>query len=231
MRCTASRCSSGRRSRPSYLVRDWLNTMACDVVMGLDTGDDRVVTSTPYYRAPYVFILRDDSELAITSFDSPDLMKANKIGFVPGTPVQTMLEKHNLFGANFNYMRSLTNFKSPRNQYVRIDPKRMVEEVANGKADLAIAFAPEVARYVKNHPNLRMVVVPDNNTRVDGEKVPFHFNQSVAVRKEDEGLLAEMNFALDKAKAQIDSVLQAEGFPLLTPVASGDDKKGTEGAG
>ena len=35
-----------------YLVRDQLDKKLCDVVIGLDTGDQRVLTSKPYYRAP-----------------------------------------------------------------------------------------------------------------------------------------------------------------------------------
>lgn len=183
-----------------YLVRDQLNPKACDVVIGVDTGDDRILTSKPYYRAPYVFIERIGSPLNVTSFESPDLREAKKVGFVPGTPAETMLTKLGLYGRSFNYVKSLTNFKSPRNQFVRIDPARMVGEVASGKADLAIAFAPEVSRYVKEQDDkVKMVVVPDDNTRVDGEKVPFHFDQSIGVRKDDTKLLEELNAALEKA--------------------------------
>jgi mxaJ protein len=209
-----------------YLVRDQLTPKACDVVIGVDTGDDRLLTSKPYYRAPYVFIERVDSPLDVTSFDSPDLKETNKIGFVPGTPAETMLTKLGLYGRNFNYIKSLTNFKSPRNQFVRIDPERMVSEVASGKADLAIAFAPEVARYVKEQGNkVKMVVVPDDNTRVDGEKVQFHFDQSVGVRKDDAKLLEELNAALDKAAPQIQAVLQEEGIPIEQPKSQGSSSR------
>lgn len=202
--------------RPAiYLVRDQLDAKNCDVVIGVDTGDDRVLTTKPYYRAPYVFIERKDSPLDITSFDSPDLMKAGKIGYIPGSPAEVMMTKLNLFGANFNYVKSLSNFKSPRNQYVRIDPDRLVSEVANGNADLVIAFSPEVARFVKDKGDkLKMVVVPDNNTRVDGEKVPFHFDQSLGVRKDDPELLDQLNAAIEKARPEIQAILEKEGIPL-----------------
>ncbi|CFX32479.1 Protein MxaJ [Candidatus Filomicrobium marinum] len=198
-----------------YLVRDKLNMHVCDVVMGVDTGDERVATSEPYYRAPYVFVERVESDLNITSWESPDLVKADKIGFVPGSPAQVMLTKLDLFNVHFNYMNSLTNFKSRRNQYTRIDPKRLIGEVADGTSDLAVAFAPEVARYVKVNPKLKMVVIPDNNVRVDGEKVPHHFSQSIAVRKEDAALLDAINLAIEKARPQIREILTEEGIPLV----------------
>lgn len=201
-----------------YLVRDQLNTNECDLVVGLDTGDTRVATSDPYYRAPYVFIQRADSPLEIKDWDSPDLRKANNIGMAQDSPAQVMLEALGLFNRNFNYMKSLIGFKSKRNQYVRVPPEKMVGDVADGKADVAIGFAPEVARYVKQRGDkLKMTVIPDTATRGDGEKVPFHFNQSFGVRKGDTELLSELNAAIDKAKPEIESILKDEGVPIEEP--------------
>jgi mxaJ protein len=204
-----------------YLVRDQLEKGNCDVVMGVDTGDERLLTTKAYYRAPYVFVERTDSPLDITSFDSPDLMKTGKIAFEPGTPAEVMITKLDLYNRNFNYVKSLSNFKSPRNQYVRIDPARMVGDVANGTADLAIAFSPEVARYVKDSGGkLKMVVVPDDNVRSDGAKVPFHFDQSIGVRKTDAELLGEIDTAIEKARPEIQAVLKDEGIPVIAVPAT-----------
>jgi mxaJ protein len=198
-----------------YLVRDQLDKKNCDVVIGLDTGDERVLTSKPYYRAPYVFVLRNDSPLDITSWDSPDLLKAQKIGMAADSPAQVMLEKLGLFNSNFNYMKSLTGFKSKRNQYVRVEPKRFVDEVADGKADVAAVFAPEVARYAKQRGGaVKLVVIPDNATRSDGQHLPFHFDQSIGVRKDDKELLDQVNAALQKSQPEIESILKDEGIPL-----------------
>ncbi len=198
-----------------YLVRDLLDVKRCDIVMGLDTGDERVLTTKPYYRAPYVFIQRKDTKLDITSWKSPDLAKAQRIGFTPGSPAQIMLEKIGLFRDQFNYMHSLTNFQDKRNKFTRIPPMRMVNEVADGTAEVAVNFAPEVARYVKAAGNLTMTVIPDDNERADGVKVPHHFNQSIGVRKGEEKFLAEVEAGLDKARPEIEEILKSEGIPLL----------------
>jgi mxaJ protein len=198
-----------------YLVRDQLDKKACDIVIGLDTGDERVLTSKPYYRAPYVFVEPVDGKLDITSWDSPDLKQAKKIGLSQDSPAQVMLEKLGLFNTNFNYMKSLTGFKSKRNQYVRVEPERFVEDVASGTADLAVVFAPEVARYAKARSGkVKLVVIPDNATRPDGQHVPFHFDQSFGVRKDDAELLKQVNAALEKAQPEIESILKDEGIPL-----------------
>lgn len=209
-----------------YVVRDQLDKNKCDVVIGVDTGDPRVLSTTPYYRAPYVFITRADSPLEIDAFDSPDLAAANNVGYVPGGPAEVMMVKEGLFSKNFNYVKSLTNFKSSRNQFLRIDPALMVSNVASGKSDVAIAFAPSVARYVtESGGKLKMTVVPDNNFRVDGEPVLFHFDQSMGVRKDDEKLLEEIEAALEKAKPKIHAILEEEGIPVEEPTKPPGDTK------
>lgn len=200
-----------------YLVRDWLDKGSCDIVMGLDAGDPRVLTSTPIYRTGYVFVARADSALKIENWKSEDLPKASHIGFVPGTPAQVMLETVGLFNVHFNYMHSLTDFQDRRNKYTRIDPRRMLREVKEGKADIAVHFAPDVARYVKADPELKLTLIPDDNTTSDGRKVAHHFDQSVAVRKDDSRLLAEVEAGLAKARPEIEAILKEEGFPLIAP--------------
>jgi mxaJ protein len=204
-------------SQPAiYLVRDLLDKQLCEVVMGLDAGDERVLTTTPYYRTGYVFVTRADSKLKIESWASEDLYKAGHIGLVPGTPAQAMMEKLGLFNTHFNYIHSLTDFLDRRNRYTRTDPRRMVREVKEGKADVAVHFAPDVARYVKADKELKLTLIPDDNTAVDGKKIPHHFDQSIGVRKGDTQLLAEIEAALAKAKPEIEAILKEEGFPLVT---------------
>ena len=199
-----------------YLVGDLLEQKRCDIVMGIDSGDPRVLTSKPYYRTGYVFIERKDSSLHITDWNSADLQKANKVGFTPGSPAQVMMEKIGIFRDNFNYMHSLTNFQDRRNRFTRVPPDRMVNEVADGTADLAVNFAPEVARYARDKDNLKLVVIPDDNVRDDGVKVPHQFDQSIGVRKDDAQLLTDINNAIDKSKRKIEAILKQEGIPLLS---------------
>jgi mxaJ protein len=80
---------------------------------------------------------------------------------------------------------------------------------------VAVNFAPEVARYAKASGQVFLTVIPDNNVRADGEKVPHHFDQSMGVRKEDTALLAALDIALEKAKPKIEEILKDEGIPLV----------------
>jgi mxaJ protein len=198
-----------------YLVRDYLDKNACDVIIGLDTGDDRVLTTKPYYRAGYVFITRVNSKLDIHSWYDPRIKEFGHIAVGFGTPSEEMLKQIGKYDDDFNYEKSLVNYRSARNQYIQVDASRMVAEVADGNADIAVGFAPEVARYVRQSGvPLRMTPVDDDTVRSDGKKVPQTFDQSMGVRKGDKDLQAALDEALIQARPSIEDILKAEGIPL-----------------
>ncbi|MDP3553633.1 methanol oxidation system protein MoxJ [Methylocystis sp.] len=199
-----------------YLVRDSLDKKLCDVVIGLDTGDPRVATSKPYYRTGYVFVSRADRDLDIKSWSDARLKKLGHIAVAFGSPGEALLKDMGKYEDNMAYLYSLVNFKSARNQYTQIDPARMVGEVISGAADVAVGFAPDVARYVKaSSAPLRMTLIEDDAVKSSGERVPQRFDQSVAVRRDDKALLTEIDQALVAARPKIDDILKAEGVPLL----------------
>jgi len=203
---------------PRYFVRDLLDRGLCDVVMGVDSDDPRMLTSAPYFRSGYVFVYRKDKGMKVTDYDSALLRTAKQIAFMPDTPAETMLKKIGRYNDQFNYLQSLVGFKARRNQYVRYDPEKLVNEVATGNTDLAILWGPQAGRYVKGAgKSLEMVLVPDRQTRSDGEKVPHHYSTSVGVRKGEEALLAEIDLALKKKTGEIRALLQEEGIPLVEP--------------
>jgi len=203
--------------RPAiYIVRDYLDKKLCDVVIGLDTGDPRVGTSTPYYRTGYVFITRADRDLDIKSWSDPRIEHLGHVAVPFGSPAEVLLKDRGLYEDDMAYLYSLVNFRSARNEYSQIDPGRMVAEVASGSAGAAVGFAPEVARYVKTSVTpLRMTLVEDDAVKSSGEKIPQRFDQSIGVRRDDGALLRRVNVALAKAKPKIDAILEADGVPLF----------------
>lgn len=199
-----------------YFVRDLLDKGQCDLVMGVDSGDPRLATTKPYYRSGYVFVYPKDKEGQFKDWSSPALKTAHQIAFMPDTPPDAMLKKLGLFNNQFNYMHSLVDFKARRNQYVRWDPERLVREVASGKAEVAALWGPLAGRYVKESAKpLGMSVIPDDNVRADGEKVPHRFSTSMGVRKNDTKLLKALNEVIDHQGSAIAALLEEEGVPLL----------------
>jgi len=201
---------------PRYFVRDYLDKGLCDVVIGVDNGDPRMLTTVPYYRSGYVFISRESDELELENWDSEVLRKAQRIAFVPGTPAEVMLRAIGRYNDMFNYMHELVGFKSRRNQYVKYDVDKLVSEVASGKAEVAVLWGPAAARYVKaSSTPLTMTLIPDNNVRADGEKVGFHYSTSIGVRKGDATLQAQLNQLIKDNEDDIIDLLEEEGIPLL----------------
>ncbi len=199
-----------------FLVTEQLMKNTCDVVMGVDAGDPRVLTSNPYYKSAYVFIYKADKGLNIKNWKSPDVKNMHKFAVVAGSPSEVMLREVEKYSENFNYQKSLSGYKSPRNKYIRLEPKMLVGEVLSGKADMAHLWAPEAARYVKaSEGKLTMVASPEFETLSDGEQVAGHYAQSVAVRSDDKALLEAVNKGLKNASPEIIKILNKEAIPLF----------------
>ncbi|WP_425532116.1 methanol oxidation system protein MoxJ [Ancylobacter crimeensis] len=209
-----------RSDRPGvYMVRDMLDANSCDVVMGVDAGDERVATSKPYYRTGYVLVTRTDRNITANRWDDPKVKEQTRFALRFYSPAEAMVKRLGRYEDNAAYMYSLVNFVSRRNQWVQVPGDRLVSEVAKGDADVAIAFAPEVARYVKTStvPLTITVMADDFSATEGGPKIPLHYDQSIGVRKDDTALLGEINAALEKARPQIDKILSDEGIPVLKP--------------
>ena len=203
-----------------YIVRDYLETNECDVVMGVDAGDERLLTTAPIYRSSYVMVTRQDENF--TSADWSDIGKTQMSRFAVRffTPAEMILKYTNKWEDNAAYLYSLINFKSSRNSYNQVEAPRLIGEVVAGEADMAIAFAPDVARYVKaSSVPLRMTLIENPLTRSDGLVVPMQYDQAIGVRPDDQKLLAEINAALPSIRGAIDQILSEEAIPLLPPAS------------
>ncbi|MCB4812373.1 methanol oxidation system protein MoxJ [Methylovorus menthalis] len=201
-----------------YVVRDLLDKDQCDVIIGADENDPRVATTPAYYRSGYIFVYKKDKgDLGLTDWNSPYLKKSStQIGWIPETPPEVMLVQIERFVDMFQYKAEISNYKSPRNHYIKYDPSRVVNDVVNGRVDVAVLWAPAASRYVKQSsvPLVEKLVV-DNAKKSNGERVPHQFSVSVGVRKGDTELLKQIEQALVKRKGDIDAILKAEGIPLL----------------
>lgn len=199
---------------PRYLVRDGLDKNRCDVMLGVDAEDTRVQASSPYYRSNYVFLTRSKDQLELRDWDSPVLRTA-RLGVVPGTPAETMLIQIGRHADTFRYMMKLGGNRSMRNRFVRYDVEKLVRDLAAGEIDVAVAWAPAVARYIKTSAEpLTAVPVPDAR-KSNGEPVRFTFDTSIGVRKGDAAMLSRIEAAMQQQRAQVTQVLENEGIRLL----------------
>ncbi|GLK74840.1 hypothetical protein GCM10008171_00920 [Methylopila jiangsuensis] len=200
-----------------YLVRDYLDKKACDVVFGVDADDERVLATKPYFRTGYAFVTPADVQIGSDWKDAGrDEFRNFAVRF--STPAELILKAAGKYENNLSYNLSLVNFEDKRNKYTQVPADKLVNEVVNGDADMAIAFASDVARYVKNASKpLKLTLIKDDFERSDGMKIPLHFDQAIGVRKDDAELRKELDAAIDKAKPEIDAAIAEEGIPTLQP--------------
>ncbi|RXF73715.1 methanol oxidation system protein MoxJ [Hansschlegelia zhihuaiae] len=203
-----------------YLVRDGLDKKLCDVVFGVDADDERVRATRPYFRTGYVYVTKQDGPKLGHSWRDVEATDATRFAVRFQTPAELILKAAGKYEENVSYGLSLVNFEDKRNKYTQVAADRLVSEVANGDADAAIAFASDVARYVKaSSTPLRMSMIDDDFQPGSSAKIPLHFDQAIGVRKDDEALAKALDEAIEKAKPEIDRALADEGVPTLPPNA------------
>lgn len=195
-----------------------LDEKKCDVLIGTDPADPRILPTKAYYRTGYVFITREDREIDITSWDHPYLKERNfRIGVMPDSPGKNMLLQINRFDDMFDYFTEIQNFQSTRNRYIHVEPSRLVNDVANMHLHMAMLWAPEAARYVRaSEVPLNMVVVEDTAKKTNGEKIPMHYNVVMGVNKQRPELVDALNRVIDAHGTEITAILKDEGIPLLS---------------
>lgn len=188
----------------------------CDLIIGSDPQDPRVMPTKPYYKSAYVFITRKDREIDIDSWDHPYLKEKNfRIGVMPDSPGKNMLLAINRFDDMFDYFTEIQNFQSTRNRYIRVEPSRLVNDVETMHIHAAMLWAPEAARYVNAKSDLKMAVVKDNAKKANGQQVPMHYEVVMGVRKGNTELRDAINQVIENKSEDILSILKKEGIPLL----------------
>jgi mxaJ protein len=163
-----------------------------------------------------VLVSREDTGFTSADWEELRDTRLSRFAIRFYSPAETILKYTGKWEDNAAYLYSLINFKSRRNSYSQVPAGQLVSEVVDGKADMAIAFAPDVARYVKSsHAPLRMTMIDKPITRSDGKVIPLDYEQAIGVRKTDGALLEDINAVLPGLRDEIARILAEEGIPTL----------------
>ena len=194
-------------------IRNTLAADSCDVVMGMPSGSERVLTTRPYYRSSYVFVSRKDRHLGIKSFDDPALKKL-KIGVqlvgddYNNTPPVHALSRRGIVG-------NLEGFSVYGDYSQANPPARIIDAVVSGAVDIAVAWGP-LAGYFARRSDAQLDIVPVSPA-YDPPGLRFAFDISLAVRPGDKELKERLETVLKRRRSGIDSLLGKFGFPLASP--------------
>src|SRR5829696_4919501 len=184
---------------------------SCDVVMGMPSGSERVLTTRPYYRSSYVFVSRKDRHLGIESFDDPALKKL-KIGVqlvgddYNNTPPVHALSRRGIVG-------NLEGFSVYGDYSQANPPARIVDAVASGAVDLAVAWGP-LAGYFAARQKVPLTVTPVS-PEIDRPWLPFVFDIAMGVRRGDTTLKRELDRILVRRRREIEAILARYHVPRV----------------
>jgi mxaJ protein len=189
--------------------RNTLKSGACDVVFGLPSGSEMALTTAPYYRSTYVFVSRESRRLNITSFDDPKLRQL-KIGVqMIGDDFANTPPAHAL--AARGIVENVAGYTVYGDYAQPNPPARIVDEVAQGKIDVAVVWGP-LAGYFAKHERVALTLTPVS-PQIDRPFLPFVYDISMGVRRGDAALRDALEQIMGRRRAEIDRILDDYGVP------------------
>lgn len=192
-------------------IRNTLNAGKCDVVMGVPSSFELALTTNSYYRSTYVFVTRKDRKLDVRSFDDPRLRTLRVGVHLVGddganTPPVHALSLRGVVGNIRGYMLA-GDYSRPN------PPARLIEAVVKGEVDIAIAWGPLAGYFAKDEtPELTLIPV---SPAIDLPYLPEVYDISLAVRRSDKNLKAELDAVLERERGAIAALLNDYGVPLV----------------
>jgi quinoprotein dehydrogenase-associated probable ABC transporter substrate-binding protein len=183
-------------------VRNTLNALRCDVIMGVAVGDTLVQATNPYYRTTYALVFRPGSGLdGIESLADPRL-KPDHIGIVAGTPPATVLAENGLMALARPYALMVdTRVDSPT--------RTMVNDIASGQIEAGVLWGP-IAGFYAQQATPKLTVVP-----LLKEPQQMDFRIAMGVRPSDQEWKRRLNRLIAENQPDINRILQEYGVPLL----------------
>ncbi len=194
-------------------VRNTLNEQLCDVIIGVPSSFELVLTTRPYYRSSYVFVSRRDRALDIHSLDDPQL-KQLQVGvqivgddYASTPPAQAL--------ANRGIINNIVGYSVYGDYSKPNPPARIIDGVLSGEADVAVVWGPLAGYFARVHGDqLRIAPV---TPQIDPPFLPMVFDISLGVRRADTTFQRVLNDVLVKKRSQIDAILDRYGVPRVPP--------------
>jgi mxaJ protein len=190
-------------------VRSTLKAGLCDVVIGVPSAMDMLLTTAPYYRSAYVFATRADRDLTIRSFDDPRLREL-RVGVQlvgddgANTPPAHALSRRRITDRVVGY--------TVYGNYAEANPSaRILEAVASGDVDVAIVWGPLAGYFATrvSHPLVLSAVEPE----IDPPFLLLAWDIGLGVRHGEHEWKDRLEAVLLRRRADIEAILEEFGVP------------------
>jgi mxaJ protein len=190
-------------------ARNTLNADLCDLIPGTVSGMGMVRTTVPYYRSTYVFVTRPESA-QVASLDDPILRKARVGVHLIGDDGFNVPPAHAL--ARRGIVDNVRGFSIYGDYRELNPPARLIEAVASGQIDVAVAWGPLAGYFAaRQDPPLRVTrVMPARD-----ESFPMTFPISMGVRRHDDNFRREIESIISKSRTEIDGILNDYHVPRV----------------
>jgi quinoprotein dehydrogenase-associated probable ABC transporter substrate-binding protein len=189
--------------RAMGFVRNTLNVLKCDVIMGDAQGDDLVQTTNPYYHAFYVLVIRSGTGLDDVQSLADPRLKGKHIGLIAGTPPATIMAENGLIGDARPFPLMVdTRYDAPS--------KAMIDEIVSGAIDAGVLWGP-IGGYYARHASTPLTVIP----LVHEHGAPMDFRISMGVRHSDQDWKRTLNRLIAENQDAINKILVAYGVPIV----------------
>lgn len=192
-------------------LRNTLYAEKCDLVAGIPSSHEMVLTTRAYYRSSYIFLQRRGSEPRVQSFDD-EILREIKVGVhLIGDDGVNSPPAHAL--GRRGIINNVVGFSVYGDYSQPNPPARLVEAVANGKVDVAVVWGP-LAGYFADRQQIPLTITPVSPL-VDIPALSFVFSISMGVRLDDHELKAEVDEVLFTRKADVQAILDEFNVPTL----------------
>ena len=187
------------------LTRSTFDERLCDVMFDIPASYERLLTTEPVYKTPYVLVYRNDKGLELTGLDDPKL-KDLKIGVFQTSGVRRALAKRGVIDNVELQLQTHDGDLVPENQ-----PWYVVQKMIDGDLDVAAVFGP-FAGWVKTMKDEPVTILPIN---LDDDTVPMEFELAIGVRKTDVFLKYLLDWALEDNAEEVQAIMKEFGVPLV----------------
>ena len=192
-------------------IRNTLKAGDCDIVMGIASSMDMVLTTSPYYRSTYVFVYKKDKGFNIRSFDDPILRKVKVGVHLIGDDFANVPPAHAL--TNRKIISNVVGYSIYGDYAQENPPARIIDALVAGDIDVAIVWGP-LAGYFARRQSVPLEIVPVS-PQIDQPFLPFVYDISMGVRRGEDAFKEEIEQIVERKRPEIEKILDEYSIPRL----------------
>lgn len=184
-------------------LRNTLRARRCDLVIGMVTGAELVLSTNPYYHSSYVMVTRKADGIKADRLDDPSL-KSLKIGLIAGTPPASVAVQNGLMATARPYDLLVdTRIDSPS--------RRMIEDLVAGQIDVALLWGPLGGYFAAQHGDSLAITPLLHEAKAN--RMDYYI--AMGVRPGESHWKGDIDKLIDDNKGQLLAILREYHVPML----------------